>query len=304
MALNPIAFTEQVVADFLRYQLTTYPLADVDLHAQMRALLRLEARRDTPLRRGPVHQPVEALPGGVRASPSSCARGVLHPAMPTVAPFPSLRAHQDEAIRAIHEGRTTLVATGTGSGKTEAFLFPIISRCLELLDAGAPPGIVAVLVYPMNALAEDQLDRLRALLAGRGIPFGMYVGKTPDDEADVKGERMPSGSSNADYRARLAELRTAGAATTLLPRGDADSREAAANPAHQRQAARAAPHPAARHRAFRRRAARLPGVRRGTHLLRRRGGGDGLSRAPAPGVLRQGASRGHLRGDLGDHGRP
>ena len=42
MALNPISFTEQVVSDFLRYQLTTYPLADTDLHAQMRALLRLE----------------------------------------------------------------------------------------------------------------------------------------------------------------------------------------------------------------------------------------------------------------------
>jgi len=39
MALNPITFTEQVVSDFLRYQLTTYPLADVDLHAQLRALL-------------------------------------------------------------------------------------------------------------------------------------------------------------------------------------------------------------------------------------------------------------------------
>ena len=53
MALNPISFTEHVVADFLRYQLTTYPLADVDLHAQMRALLRLEETRSTPLRRGP-----------------------------------------------------------------------------------------------------------------------------------------------------------------------------------------------------------------------------------------------------------
>jgi len=53
MALNPISCTEQVVSDFLRYQLTTYPLADSDLHAQMRALLRLEESRSTPLRQGP-----------------------------------------------------------------------------------------------------------------------------------------------------------------------------------------------------------------------------------------------------------
>ena len=50
MALNPISFTEQVVSDFLRYQLTTYPLADSDLHAQMRAILgdaEFEARCDS-----------------------------------------------------------------------------------------------------------------------------------------------------------------------------------------------------------------------------------------------------------------
>lgn len=45
--LNPITYTEQVVGDFLRYQLTTYPLADADLHAQMRQLLNLEATRRT-----------------------------------------------------------------------------------------------------------------------------------------------------------------------------------------------------------------------------------------------------------------
>jgi ATP-dependent helicase YprA (DUF1998 family) len=79
----------------------------------------------------------------------------------------------------VHRGDTTLISTGTGSGKTEAFLYPIISRCLELKDQDAPPGVVAVLIYPMNALAEDQLERLRGLLAGRGIPFGMYVGQDP-----------------------------------------------------------------------------------------------------------------------------
>ena len=47
-----------------------------------------------------------------------------------------LYGHQEEAIRAIHAGRTTLVSTGTGSGKTECFLYPIVSKCLELRDDG------------------------------------------------------------------------------------------------------------------------------------------------------------------------
>jgi hypothetical protein len=227
MALNPIAFTERVVEDFLHYQLTTYPLADTDLYAQLRALLRLDHSRDTPLRQGPFISLSRPFKQGSSVQ-QLVADGVFHPGMQAIVPaaHTHVRAHQDEAIRAIHRGDTTIVSTGTGSGKTEAFLYPVISRCLELKAAGAPPGVVAVLVYPMNALAEDQLDRLRGLLAGRGVPFGMYVGKTPEEEAQVRGERMPAGASNADYHARLRQIREAGQDSSLLPPEERASRKA------------------------------------------------------------------------------
>ena len=51
--LNPILFTERVVQDFLRYQLTAYPFADKSLYAQMRQLLNLEETRRSPLLKGP-----------------------------------------------------------------------------------------------------------------------------------------------------------------------------------------------------------------------------------------------------------
>lgn len=150
-----------------------------------------------------------------------------------------------EAIRAIRAGRTTLVSTGTGSGKTECFLYPIISKCLELRDANAAPGISAVIVYPMNALAEDQLGRLRSLLAGTGIPFGIYVGKTPDYESEVVGIRMPAGSSRADYEAKLDQVRREKRSDTVCPPEEVCSREVMRTPgkqpripADQRQAAR------------------------------------------------------------------
>ena len=108
----------------------------------------------------------------------------MHPALPGVAEFPSLFAHQDETLRAALGGRHVLVSTGTGSGKTESFLYPIIDRCLRMRDADEPDGVVAVLVYPMNALAADQRDRLRLLLAGTGITYGMYVGSTPRRPSD------------------------------------------------------------------------------------------------------------------------
>lgn len=225
MALNPIAFTEQVVDDFLHYQLTTYPLADPVLYAQLRALLELEETRRTPLRKGPFVSLSRPFKQGATVA-ELVADGVFHPQMRVVVPYPGLRAHQEQAIRSVHAGGTVLVSTGTGSGKTEAFLYPIISRCLELQDAGAPPGVVAVIVYPMNALAEDQLERLRGLLAGRGIPFGMYVGKTPAEESQVRGERMAAGSTNAAYQERLAQVRATGQGVTLLPPEERASRQA------------------------------------------------------------------------------
>ncbi len=172
MALNPIAYTEHVVRSFLRYQLTAYPFADTRLHAQMRELLSLDETRRSPLLKGPYVSLSRPFRQGA-AVDILVREGLLHPHLPERIPetLTHLYGHQERAVRAIAEGRTTLVSTGTGSGKTECFLYPIVSRCLGLRDADAPPGISAVIVYPMNALAEDQLMRLRGLLAGTGIPF-------------------------------------------------------------------------------------------------------------------------------------
>jgi ATP-dependent helicase YprA (DUF1998 family) len=222
--LNPIFYTEQIVRDFLRYQLTTYPFADQRLHRQMRRLLNLEETRSTPLLRGPYISLSRPFKDG--ASVSDLAKeGIVHPYLANLVQFPKLRAHQERAIREIMAGKTTVVATGTGSGKTEAFLYPIISRCLELRDSGAQPGIVAVLVYPMNALAEDQLERLRLLLAGTGISFGMYVGKTPDRSSDVAGVRLGQGGSRADYLARRQKLEESGDNRPVHPFEERPSRD-------------------------------------------------------------------------------
>ncbi|HUE97252.1 MAG TPA: DEAD/DEAH box helicase, partial [Longimicrobiaceae bacterium] len=234
MALNPVVFTEKVVRSFLRYQLTAYPFADGRLHGQMRDLLSLDRTRQSPLLKGPYISLSRPFRQGASVE-SLVDEGVLHPLMRQRIPaeITHLYGHQEEAIRAIRAGRTTLVSTGTGSGKTEAFLYPIVSRCLELRDEEAAPGIAAVLVYPMNALAEDQLWRIRSLLAGTGIPFGMYVGKTPEREAEVAGIRLPAGSSRADYEARLAEVRREKRGETVYPAEEVCSREVMRTPGRQ-----------------------------------------------------------------------
>jgi ATP-dependent helicase YprA (DUF1998 family)/phage repressor protein C with HTH and peptisase S24 domain/rubrerythrin len=234
MALNPVVYTEKVVRSFLRYQLTAYPFADERLHQQMRELLSLDETRDSPLLKGPYISLSRSFRQGA-AVDDLIAEGVFHPHMRQRIPheITNVYGHQEDAIRAIREGRTTLVSTGTGSGKTECFLYPIVSRCLELKDDDAPPGISAVLVYPMNSLAEDQLGRLRGLLAGTGISFGMYVGKTPENESDVAGIRLPAGASRADYEARLAEVRREKRSETVYPGEEICSRQMMRTPGRQ-----------------------------------------------------------------------
>ena len=234
MALNPIAYTENVVRSFLRYQLTAYPFADPGLHRQMRELLSLDRTRRSPLLKGPYVSLSRPFRDGC-AVESLVAEGVLHPHLRERIPaaITHLRSHQEQAIRAIAAGRTTLISTGTGSGKTECFLYPIVSQCLRLRDQGAPPGISAVIVYPMNALAEDQLMRLRGLLAGTGIPFGIYVGKTPEGEADVAGVRLRPGASRADYEARLRRAQREGSGETVYPAEEVCSRQMMRAPGRQ-----------------------------------------------------------------------
>ena len=88
-----------------------------------------------------------------------------------------LHLHQRAAIK---RDENYLVATGTGSGKTEAFLFPLVDALLR--SGTGRPGIKAVLVYPLNALATDQMHRISKLLFKElddpGLTLGRFTGQT------------------------------------------------------------------------------------------------------------------------------
>lgn len=148
--------------------------------------------------------------------------------------FEDVFVHQRDALASVRAGRNTAVTAGTGSGKTESFLLPIVTALLEEsaawtgtspvgaswwreakgqwsaqrdAETGRLPGIRALVLYPMNALVEDQLVRLRRALdsprarewldvhrGGHRFYFGRYTGKTP-----VPGEPA---NSNAVQRLR------------------------------------------------------------------------------------------------------
>ena len=73
-----------------------------------------------------------------------------------------------------------VVTTGTGSGKTECFMVPLVRDLLDHLTPDSVGKIKAIFLYPLNALMEDQKTRIQALLANTGLRFAVYNGNLPE----------------------------------------------------------------------------------------------------------------------------
>lgn len=118
-------------------------------------------------------------PDVIRAIASDAAGDYRFP--PDAQPY----RHQLEAWRHLStaERQSVLVSSGTGSGKTECFLMPLLSDlAAEAEGAGRLSGVRAIALYPLNALIASQQERLRAWTApfdGR-VRFGLYNGMTPE----------------------------------------------------------------------------------------------------------------------------
>jgi ATP-dependent helicase YprA (DUF1998 family) len=196
MPINPVQFAHSVCDEFLRYLYSAFPLSDPELAQQARTLLDRSSSLDIPLVKGPFVSLSESFAKGELVQ-KLAEDGLLHRIMPDLIGYPTMYLHQQQVLEAVKAGLHVLVATGTGSGKTESFLYPIVDDLLRQRDQGITTGLAAILVYPMNALANDQLDRLRDMLGGTGITFGQWVGTTPDKESDVIIERFGSSSRQA-----------------------------------------------------------------------------------------------------------
>ena len=136
--------------------------------------------------------------------------------------------HQSEALeRFLVDDKNIIIATGTGSGKTESFLMPLISSlAIEAHDkqeTSCIHGMRSLILYPMNALVNDQMSRLRRILGdtrvadllkknrGRNITFGMYTGRTEypgarSSDKDLKLKKKInklSGGNSVNYKHTL-----------------------------------------------------------------------------------------------------
>ena len=161
----------------------------------LRASFQEALREEGSLLKGPFPEPHRGFAKGLpaRTLAAECFPDEAADLLPALIER-QLYTHQERAIRATHvDDLNVVVATGTASGKTESFLYPILFELYRqhLGRKLEEPGVRAMILYPMNALANDQRERLgmicrhlREVASGFEPTFGQYIGQTPENAND------------------------------------------------------------------------------------------------------------------------
>lgn len=269
---NPIRFFENLRDMYLRYLDSPFDIRYDDLVAERRQLL----DRDGRIYRRPLIEPNPAYRStgqsfpqvaqallGTAWAPNEIADASAFISQGLFPPNYTLHQHQRDVFEAVVVNqRDAVVTTGTGSGKTECFMLPVVASIIRESAAWPAPGpqpaqydwwnhftmrgtqrrwaprvsqrahehrtpaIRALILYPLNALVEDQLARLREALDSGGVTawlntnrpgnriyFGRYTGRTP-----VSGDRTASNTGRLRDEIRNIEQNAQAVAGTAAER--------------------------------------------------------------------------------------
>src|SRR6266699_989062 len=185
-------FRDQLIGDYASYINSFIQIRDPQINHYVQQKLQEGVLWPEPLiQLNPLFAPGESIDELV-------AQGVLHPGCASIfrkdksaddeqgRPL-RLHQHQSEAVRVARSGASYVLTTGTGSGKSLAYIIPIVDYVLR---HGSGRGIRAIVVYPMNALANSQVKELEKFLC-LGYPnkkgpvtFERYTGQESEEERE------------------------------------------------------------------------------------------------------------------------
>ncbi|MGL6066987.1 MAG: DEAD/DEAH box helicase [Cetobacterium sp.] len=191
LRLNPIKAAENIKEKYIKYLLTTFKINDKNIESQFKK----ELYKKDKLSKGPYLEVLNSFEKG-RSINELIKDSVIvkefnnfkSPSFPFENKDMNMYFHQEQAVVKATSGENIIVSTGTGSGKTESFLIPILNQLLKEKEEGKlSPGVRALILYPMNALVNDQIKRFRTLLKDYPeITFGKFTGETEQTEKKAK----------------------------------------------------------------------------------------------------------------------
>lgn len=182
---NPLEATENIQREYFEFFLTSFAPNNEEFQNSLR-----EQIPKKYLWRGPYISILPNLKQGKLFTEFEKER-ISQAVKKSFSNIQRLYIHQEEAISKVLDGRNVIAAVPTGSGKTEIFMIPILQYCYE---HRGEQGVKAILIYPMNALAKDQVERLRKILwtlnkelpENEKITFAIYTGDTPENKQELR----------------------------------------------------------------------------------------------------------------------
>ncbi len=186
--MDVFTFRDRLITEYQRFTRSFVTIRATDIRAHVDQ--EYEAERFWPAPMVQLHPAFVA--GGTMGK--FVAEGLLHPECERIFRFGktedgapgrplTLHRHQEEAIRIAQRRESYVLTTGTGSGKSLAYFVPIVDDVLRRRGAGGAKGISAIVVYPMNALCNSQLEELEKYLrlgypvGGEPVRFARYTGQ-------------------------------------------------------------------------------------------------------------------------------
>ena len=201
---NPITASQEIKDAFTDYITTTFDFADPDYADELKKSI----QESGAVAKGPYLE----VSGSYESGESIAELIAEHKVSPLFDTLENcaekdkelkiqrgLYLHQIAALEKANARKNLVVTTGTGSGKTECFLIPVIDSLLKEEEAGTLNDAVrAIIIYPMNALANDQIKRLQKLLKDHPtIRFGLYNGNTEQTKDRALAEYQRVNGRNA-----------------------------------------------------------------------------------------------------------
>lgn len=191
--LNPVKKAKYIEDNFRKYISSTYEIENEKYREQF-----CEQLNEMELLKGPyISKALEFK--NTKSINELIEEGIVHENFKKLGDMKldrKLRAHQEKAIILISEGHNLIVTTGTGSGKTESFLYPILNEILKEKDI-TKPGVRALFLFPMNALVNDQFDRVRKILNNYpDIKYAFFTGDTKTKGNDSIKEYIEESTGN------------------------------------------------------------------------------------------------------------
>ena len=191
--LDVFALRDSVVNEYKRFATSFTTIHAPDIREQIEAIYAEDRYWPEPL--------IQINPSYKRSTDvgTLVANGILHPGCAGIfhesgQPL-SLYKHQEQAIALAADGESFVVTSGTGSGKSLCFFIPIVSYVLAARRTGGRRRTHAIVVYPMNALANSQMDELAKLTdqvpGDQPITFARYTGQEDDLERKQIADHPP-----------------------------------------------------------------------------------------------------------------